>query len=91
MKSAWTFVLALAIVFAGTIGLADVSSAEPEPPTAKQAADGEPLQEEDIKRVLTDQLKADGWTVKTLDGKLSAHFEHTVAVTANGCVILTQP
>lgn len=33
----------------------------------------------------------DGWTVKTLDGKLSAHFEHTVAVTANGCVILTQP
>lgn len=33
----------------------------------------------------------DGWTVKTLDGKLSAHFEHTVAVTADGCVILTQP
>lgn len=33
----------------------------------------------------------DGWTVKTLDGKLSAHFEHTVAVTSNGCVILTQP
>lgn len=31
----------------------------------------------------------DGWTVKTGDGKLSAHFEHTVAVTALGPVILT--
>ena len=31
----------------------------------------------------------DGWTVKTLDGKLSAHFEHTVAITADGPVILT--
>lgn len=31
----------------------------------------------------------DGWTVKTVDGKLSAHFEHTVAVTADGPVILT--
>lgn len=31
----------------------------------------------------------DGWTVKTGDGKLSAHFEHTVAVTAGGPVILT--
>ena len=32
----------------------------------------------------------DGWTVKTRDGKLSAHFEHTVAVAADGPVILTQ-
>lgn len=32
----------------------------------------------------------DGWTVKTRDGKLSAHFEHTIAITANGPVILTQ-
>lgn len=31
----------------------------------------------------------DGWTVKTLDGSLSAHFEHTVAVTAQGPMILT--
>lgn len=31
----------------------------------------------------------DGWTVKTGDGKLSAHFEHTVAVTNNGPLILT--
>ncbi len=32
----------------------------------------------------------DGWTVKTLDGKLSAHFEHTVAITKDGPVILTK-
>ena len=32
----------------------------------------------------------DGWTVKTTDGKLSAHFEHTVAITKDGPVILTQ-
>ncbi len=31
----------------------------------------------------------DGWTVYTADGSLSAHFEHTVAVTANGPEILT--
>lgn len=32
----------------------------------------------------------DGWTVKTRDGKLAAHFEHTVAITANGPQILTK-
>ena len=31
----------------------------------------------------------DGWTVVTKDGKCSAHFEHTVAITKNGCEILT--
>jgi methionyl aminopeptidase len=31
----------------------------------------------------------DGWTAVTTDGSLSAHFEHTVAVTANGPWILT--
>ena len=33
----------------------------------------------------------DGWTVKTVDGSLSAHFEHSIAITANGPVILTMP
>jgi len=33
---------------------------------------------------------SDGWTVKTVDGKLSAHFEHTVAITEDGPVILTE-
>lgn len=32
---------------------------------------------------------SDGWTVVTRDGSLAAHFEHTVAVTANGSEIFT--
>jgi methionyl aminopeptidase len=32
----------------------------------------------------------DGWTAVTEDGKLSAHFEHTVAITDNGALILTE-
>lgn len=32
----------------------------------------------------------DGWTVKTKDGSLSAHFEHTVAITSAGPEILTK-
>jgi methionyl aminopeptidase len=40
----------------------------------------------------TDQVRvlSDGWTVVTLDGKPSAHFEHTVAITENGPEILTR-
>ena len=33
----------------------------------------------------------DGWTVITESGSLSAHFEHAIAVTPSGPVILTQP
>ena len=33
----------------------------------------------------------DKWTVVTADGKPAAHFEHTVAITDNGPVILTRP
>ncbi len=32
----------------------------------------------------------DGWTVKTADGKLSAHYEHTVALTEEGVLLLTK-
>ena len=35
------------------------------------------------------RTKDDGWTVVTRDGKLSAQFEHTVAVTADGVGVLT--
>jgi methionyl aminopeptidase len=35
------------------------------------------------------KVLADGWTAVTVDGSLSAHFEHTVAVTTNGAWILT--
>jgi methionyl aminopeptidase len=31
----------------------------------------------------------DGWTVITRDGKSSAHFEHTIAITGDGCEVLT--
>ena len=32
----------------------------------------------------------DEWTTVTVDGKLSAHFEHTIAITTDGPIILTQ-
>ena len=34
---------------------------------------------------------SNGWTVRTKDGKLSAHFEHTIAITEDGPIILTDP
>jgi len=36
-------------------------------------------------------VKEDGWTAATRDGRLSAHFEHSVAVTGNGPYILSLP
>jgi methionyl aminopeptidase len=36
-------------------------------------------------------VKDDGWTAATRDGRLSAHFEHSVAVTSNGPYILSLP
>ena len=35
------------------------------------------------------EVQPDGWTVLTKDGSLSAHFEHTVAITADGPKIMT--
>ena len=35
------------------------------------------------------QLDEDGWTVRTADGMLSAHFEHSIAVTEDGPEVLT--
>ena len=46
----------------------------------------EPMINEGTHKVRT---LADGWTVLTQDGKLSAHFEHSVAITPDGPVILT--
>lgn len=34
--------------------------------------------------------ESDGWTIKTRDGSLAAHFEHTVLITENGAEILTK-
>jgi len=47
----------------------------------------EPMINAGTKRVVTDE---DQWTVRTADGKLSAHFEHTVAVVADGSWVLTR-
>jgi methionyl aminopeptidase len=33
---------------------------------------------------------SDGWTVKTADGTLSAHYENTVAITSEGVIVLTE-
>jgi methionyl aminopeptidase len=37
------------------------------------------------------KVLADQWTVASADGSLTAHVEHTVAITENGPVILTVP
>ena len=36
------------------------------------------------------QVLEDGWTVKTIDGKKSSHYEHTIVITDNGPDILTK-
>ena len=46
----------------------------------------EPMINSGSKDVMT--LK-NGWTVVTQDGKYSAHFEHTIAITENGCEVMT--
>ncbi|MNC81327.1 Methionine aminopeptidase 1 [compost metagenome] len=35
-------------------------------------------------------VEEDGWTARTIDGKLSAQYEHTVAITKDGPVVLTE-
>lgn len=37
------------------------------------------------------EILEDDWTVVTADGSLAAHFEHTVAITDDGCEVLTLP
>tara|TARA_B100000676_G_C17822965_1_gene703628 strand:- start:140 stop:883 length:744 start_codon:yes stop_codon:yes gene_type:complete len=46
----------------------------------------EPMLNQGSDKIIT---KEDGWTICTSDGKISAHFEHTVAVTKKGVKILT--
>lgn len=36
------------------------------------------------------EILSDGWTAVTADGKLSAHFEHSIAITSNGPIILSE-
>ncbi len=46
----------------------------------------EPMLNQGVRSIFTED---DGWTVRTRDGKLSAQFEHTVAVTGSGVSVLT--
>ncbi len=70
---------------------------EPQIPNYGEPGTGPALQEgmclaiEPMINMGSDKIftKADGWTVKTADGAPSAHFEHTIAITANGPEILT--
>ena len=48
----------------------------------------EPMINQGVKEVKT---LSDGWTTVTADGKLSAHFENSIAITPDGPVILTLP
>lgn len=36
------------------------------------------------------RIKADGWTAVSSSGQPAAHFEHTLAITSNGCQVLTK-
>lgn len=47
----------------------------------------EPMINLGAKEVKTD---SDGWTIRTADGEASAHFEHTIAITAKGPEILSK-
>jgi methionyl aminopeptidase len=71
---------------------------EPQVPNFGPPAQGPELQEgmvlaiEPMVNVGTSDVytQEDGWTIVTVDGKLSAHFEDTVAITKNGPRILTR-
>ena len=47
----------------------------------------EPIVNEGKRQVITLE---DGWTTVTADGKLSAQFEHTIALMKNGTLVLTE-
>jgi len=78
-------------------GIGRLMHEEPQIPNAGQAGTGPTLAEgmvfaiEPMVNAGTAAVRAldDGWTVVTQDGALSAHFEHTVAITADGPEIMT--
>jgi methionyl aminopeptidase len=47
----------------------------------------EPMINEGTEKV---RMLNDGWGVVTADGKLSAHYENSIAITDNGVIILTK-
>ncbi len=80
-------------------GIADKIHMPPEVPNYGKAGTGpvlgvgdtiaiEPMASLGKEKIAVD--KDDGWSIYMRDGSLSAHFEHTVLVTEDGCEILTQ-
>jgi methionyl aminopeptidase len=61
------------------------------PGTGPRLKEGWVLAVEPMVNAGTHEVKIlpDGWTVKTRDGKASSHFEHTIAVTEDGPVVMT--
>src|SRR5262245_10191036 len=61
------------------------------PGTGPKLKEGWVLAIEPMVNAGTHEIKIlpDGWTVKTRDGRVSSHFEHTIAVTEDGPVVLT--
>jgi methionyl aminopeptidase len=84
----------------GGHGIGTAMHEDPSVPNTGRAGRGLPLREGlvlAIEPMLLEggshrsRILADGWTVVTADGRCAAHFEHTVAITADGPVILTAP
>lgn len=79
-------------------GIGRAMHEEPQVPNYGRAGTGPILREgwvlaiEPMVNLGRDDVKvlSDGWTVITLDGRPSAHFEHTVAITQDGPQILTE-
>ncbi|HMG37042.1 MAG TPA: type I methionyl aminopeptidase [Blastocatellia bacterium] len=79
-------------------GIGRAMHEEPQVPNYGAAGSGPPLREglviaiEPMINLGRHEVKqlSDGWTVVTLDGMPSAHFEHTVAITEDGPQILTE-
>jgi methionyl aminopeptidase len=61
------------------------------PGTGPKLKDGWVLAIEPMVNFGTHEVKVleDGWTVKTKDGKASSHFEHTIAITEDGPLVMT--
>jgi methionyl aminopeptidase len=84
----------------GGHGIGTAMHEDPSVPNSGRARRGVPLREGlvlAIEPMLIEsgsdrsRTRRDGWTVETRDGSRAAHFEHSVAITADGPVILTLP
>ena len=79
-------------------GVGNKPHMEPEIPnygnkgTGKKLGVGDTISIEPMAMLGGDSIKLgdDGWTYKTKDGTLAAHFEHTILITEDGCEVLTQ-